>query len=65
MLGSAPLSVATEVIYTTTGPAASVQRAAGIDVDCANFEGTVQVSGPDVFSLDKDGDGVGCQAGER
>jgi hypothetical protein len=60
MPGSAPLSVATEVIYTNTVPADSVQRAAGIDVNCANFNGTVQISGPDVFSLDKDGDGIGC-----
>ena len=65
MPGSPPVSVATEVIYTTTGPAASVQRAAGVDVDCSNFDGTVQISGPDVFSLDKDGDGVGCEAGEH
>lgn len=65
MPGSAPLSVATEVIYTTTAPAALAQPAAGVDVNCTNFANTVQISGPDVFSLDKDGDGVGCEPGDR
>jgi hypothetical protein len=40
------------------------------DVDCAAgtgdgpaYTGTVQVVGPDVYDLDRDGDGVGCEDG--
>ena len=65
MPGSAPLAVATEVIYTTTGPAALTQHATGVEVNCANFSGTVQISGSDIFDLDEDGDGVGCEPDER
>jgi hypothetical protein len=40
------------------------------DYDCASgtgngpdYTGTVQVIGPDVYDLDRDGDGVGCEDG--
>ena len=39
------------------------------DVDCAGgsgngpaYTGRVQVIGPDVYGLDNDGDGIGCEA---
>lgn len=41
---------------------------AAVDYDCAGgsgngprYTGTVTVTGPDVFGLDRDGDGVGCE----
>jgi hypothetical protein len=65
MPGSQPLSVATEVIYTTTAPATSVERVRQVDVNCANFDGEVHISGADVFGLDEDSDGIGCESEDR
>ena len=31
------------------------------DLDCAEVGGIVQVVGPDVYHLDRDGDGEGCE----
>lgn len=31
------------------------------DVDCADVGATVRVTGPDVYLLDRDGDGEGCE----
>jgi hypothetical protein len=36
----------------------SIARAAG---DGPEYTGTVTVSGPDVYGLDSDNDGVGCE----
>nr|WP_245915252.1 hypothetical protein [Nocardia fluminea] len=40
------------------------------DVDCASgsgngpaYTGRVRVVGPDVYDLDRDGDGIGCERG--
>lgn len=33
----------------------------GRDLDCADIGGSVRVVGPDVYRLDSDGDGYGCE----
>lgn len=65
MPGADAPQVATQVIYTTPGPVASTQYAASVEVDCSNFTGSVTISGADVFNLDKDGDGIGCEPEDR
>lgn len=35
------------------------------DLDCDVIDGTVKVIGEDVYDLDRDGDGTGCEANER
>lgn len=56
--------VATQVIYSTPGPVVAPQVARA-DLDCSSFDGTVAIAGADVFGLDPDGDGTGCEIGER
>jgi hypothetical protein len=75
MPGAPVPAVATEVVYTTPGPVAPVKAVAttsiaptmpsAVDLDCSNFVGTVTISGPDRFHLDKDGDGIGCEPEDR
>lgn len=31
------------------------------EVDCADVDGPIQVTGTDIYGLDRDGDGVGCE----
>jgi hypothetical protein len=57
--------IATQVVYSTSVPATSTQLVASVDVDCSNFTGIVTISGPDMFNLDKDGDGIGCEPEDR
>ncbi|MBW4656908.1 MAG: excalibur calcium-binding domain-containing protein [Kaiparowitsia implicata GSE-PSE-MK54-09C] len=64
MPGADAPQVATQVIYTTPAPVVR-NFLASIDVDCSNFKGTVTISGPDTFGLDRDGDGIGCETEER
>lgn len=64
MPGADAPQVATQVIYTTPAPVVR-KLLASIDVDCSNFKGTVTISGPDRFGLDRDGDGIGCETEER
>lgn len=64
MPGADAPQVATQVIYTTPAPVVR-NLLASIDVDCSNFKGTVTISGPDTFGLDRDGDGIGCETEER
>ena len=60
----APLPiVATQVVYTATGPLPSATASA--ELSCADFVGPVRISEPDRFHLDKDGDGIGCEAADR
>lgn len=33
----------------------------GRDVDCGELSGSVRVVGQDVYRLDRDGDGIGCE----
>lgn len=56
--------VATQVVYSMPVPDTLV-RAPGLDVDCSHFAGTVAVAGDDVFNLDRDGDGIGCEPEDR
>ena len=69
MPGAPVPAVATEVVYTTPGPVVPVKAVAttpsAVDLDCSNFVGTVTISGPDRFHLDKDGDGIGCEPEDR
>ena len=55
--------VATEVIYSVPLPASLVHATS--DVDCRHFSGTVRVAGKDIFNLDRDGDGIGCEPEDR
>ncbi|GLQ53116.1 hypothetical protein [Devosia nitrariae] len=65
MPGADAPKVATQVIYTTPGPVASTDLVGSVDLDCSNFNGSVTISGPDAFDLDKDGDGIGCEQEDR
>ena len=70
MPGAEIPAVATEVVYTVPQPAVAttttVATASTVaDLDCSNFIGTVTISGPDRFGLDKDGDGIGCEPEDR
>lgn len=65
MPGADAPQVATQVIYSTPAPVSSTPLAAAVEVDCSNFPGSVTISGPDAFDLDKDGDGIGCEPEER
>ncbi|GLQ57237.1 hypothetical protein [Devosia nitrariae] len=65
MPGADAPQVATQVIYSTPVPAASTQQVGSVEVDCSNFTGPVTIAGPDAFGLDKDGDGIGCEAEDR
>jgi hypothetical protein len=64
MPGAPVPAVATEVVYSTPGPVPST-AVASVKVDCRNFGGVVTIAGPDVFNLDKDNDGVGCEPEDR
>jgi hypothetical protein len=65
MPGADSPPVATQVVYTTTRPVPSSPIGSVSDLDCSNFIGTVTISGPDRFGLDKDGDGIGCEPEDR
>lgn len=65
MPGAEVPAVATQVIYTTPGPVPSTRLVASADVDCANFAGVVTIAGPDIFNLDNDDDGIGCEPEDR
>jgi len=75
MPGAPVPAVATQVVYTTPAPIAPMKAVAtttiapttpsAVDLDCSNFVGTVTISGPDRFHLDKDGDGIGCEPEDR
>ena len=63
-------AVATEVVYTVPQPAVATTTTVAAasmvaDLDCSNFIGSVTISGPDRFGLDKDGDGIGCEPEDR
>jgi hypothetical protein len=57
--------VATHVVHAVTLPDFAARTLPLGDLDCANFEGPVRVIPPDVNHLDPDGDGLGCEPGER
>ncbi|NGP17101.1 hypothetical protein [Devosia aurantiaca] len=60
----APLPpVSTQVIYSAPLPEPMVTSSA--DLDCDNFAGEVALAGADIFNLDKDGDGIGCESEDR
>jgi hypothetical protein len=66
MPGAPAPAVATQVVYSVARPAAAVRLGAAIaDLDCSNFVGTVIISGPDRYNLDRDGDGIGCEPEDR
>lgn len=70
MPGAAVPKVATQVVYTTPAPAVVATpvvatAAVAARIDCAAFKSTVVVVEPDIYGLDKDGDGIGCEPGER
>ncbi len=58
-------AIATQVVYTVPQPSVGAGTGAVADLDCSNFVGTVTISGPDIYNLDKDGDGVGCEPEDR
>lgn len=58
-------AVATQVVYTMPTPLPSAPAAGAAVFDCSNFIGTVTISSPDRFGLDKDGDGIGCEPEDR
>lgn len=58
-------AVATQVVYTVPQPVPAAGTGTIADFDCSNFVGTVTISGPDRFDLDKDGDGIGCEPEDR
>ena len=58
-------AIATQVVYTVPQPVPAPGGGAIADFDCSNFVGTVTISGPDRFDLDKDGDGIGCEPEDR
>jgi hypothetical protein len=45
------------------GAIPAVFRPTPPDVDCSDVDGPIQVTGDDPHGLDRDGDGVGCEAG--
>lgn len=77
VMPGAPLpQVATQVVHSATLPALAAVPlpaivapvtpvVAAADIDCAHFEGAVRVVAPDVYNLDDDGDGIGCEPEER
>jgi hypothetical protein len=58
-------AIATQVVYTVPQPSLGVRTGGVADLDCRNFVGTVTISGPDTYGLDKDGDGIGCEPEDR
>jgi hypothetical protein len=67
MPGAEVPAIPTEVVYRVPQPAVQTVASASTvtDLDCTNFIGTVAISGPDRFGLDKDGDGIGCEPEDR
>ena len=70
MPGAVVPRVATQVVYTAPAPAVvatPVVAAAAVPakVDCSAFSATVMVVAPDIYGLDEDGDGIGCEPAER
>ena len=64
VMPGAPIpAVATEVVYSAPGPVPATLTT--VNVDCRNFAGVVTIAGSDIFNLDRDGDGIGCEPEDR